>query len=299
MSSNKSINKQYTTKVGSSDLNAEGTSTVVALQPDATPEEKAAFHRERNRQHARSTRARKKAYVNKLKELVEHLHMERTEEARKRRLTASTRAEMVRVRKAVIMKFLDIHSDSSSNLASPTDTTELSKILDQNCTLKQPITPYRWFNRKEIVGETRISRGIHAILADCASMSVMIANIGSRSSRWANLKRFEFLNASGLTLKNRSSNNQSTSASFAASFRQQQAISSLSGGSSSAVTDNKSFPSDGSNGSGSGSSSSDHNNHNNKKDVRDGSTKTQNLKIAEKISIFGSNLNLCILIGTV
>ena len=39
----------------------------MALPPGSSAEEKAAFHRERNRQHARSTRARKKAYVNKLK----------------------------------------------------------------------------------------------------------------------------------------------------------------------------------------------------------------------------------------
>lgn len=160
------------------------------LPPNASAEDKAAFHRERNRQHARSTRARKKAYVNKLKELVEHLHMERTEEARKRRIAAGTLAELTRMRKGVVLKFLELHSNAT------TDPSQFMTVMEPACWFRQPITPYRWFNRAEITAENRVSNGIPAIIADCASMGVMITNIGCRSSRWSSLRRCEFLGPS-------------------------------------------------------------------------------------------------------
>jgi len=201
------------------------------LPPNASAEEKAAFHRERNRQHARSTRARKKAYVNKLKELVEHLHMERTEEARKRRVAASTLAELTRMRKGVVLKFLELHSNAT------TDPNQFMTILEPTCWFRQPITPYRWFNRAEIIAENRVSNGIPAIIADCASMGVMITNIGCRSSRWSSLRRCEFLGPMGLIHMNMNSNNgcSITGGSAASSHLQhvvrgapQHAISSLS-----------------------------------------------------------------------
>ena len=56
---------------------------------EMTSEEKIVQNRDRNREHARSTRLRKKAYVQKLKELVEGLHAERSAEVRQRRIAIS------------------------------------------------------------------------------------------------------------------------------------------------------------------------------------------------------------------
>lgn len=52
-------------------------------------------------EHAKSTRLRKKAYIQKLKELVEGLHGERTEEVRQRRVAVLHLAEEQNVRRAV------------------------------------------------------------------------------------------------------------------------------------------------------------------------------------------------------
>ena len=41
--------------------------------------------------------------------------------------------------------------------------------------------------------ECRVSRGIDAVMADAASVAVMIQNVGSRSARWMQIKREEFL----------------------------------------------------------------------------------------------------------
>lgn len=111
---------------------------------DLTAAEKAKQNRDRNREHARSTRLRKKAYVQKLKELVEGLHAERTEEVRQRRVAIEHLAEMQNVRRAVIRSFLTFHSNNER------DKRKWSTILEDDFWLKQPVTPYRYFRRAEI-----------------------------------------------------------------------------------------------------------------------------------------------------
>jgi ribosome-binding protein aMBF1 (putative translation factor) len=109
-----------------------------------TSGEKAKQNRERNREHARSTRLRKKAYVQKLKELVEGLHAERTDEVRKRRIAMQHLAEKQNVRRAVVRSFLRFHSNYES------DPQKWITILEDDFWLKQPVTPYRAFRRDEI-----------------------------------------------------------------------------------------------------------------------------------------------------
>jgi len=154
---------------------------------DLTPQERAKQNRDRNREHARSTRLRKKAYVNKLKELVEGLHSERSEEVRKRRVAIQQLSEGQKVRRGVVKEFLRLHSNYDC------DGRKWGMLLEDSFWLKQPVTPYRSFRRIEIENECRISRGIDAVIADSASMSVMVESIGSRNARWMLLKREEFL----------------------------------------------------------------------------------------------------------
>lgn len=177
---------------------------------ELTPDQRARQNRDRNREHARSTRLRKKAYVQKLKELVEGLHAERTEEVRQRRVAIQHLAETQNVRRAVVRSFLRFHANFEQ------DERKWSTILEEDAWLKQPVTPYRSFRRAEIeqvsspqcsqakslsrdssmhvvIQECRVSRGIEATICDAASLSVMIENIGGRSHRWMQLKREEFL----------------------------------------------------------------------------------------------------------
>ena len=126
------------------------------VSSDMTTEERKVLNRERNREHAKSTRARKKAYVNKLKELVDGLHAERSEEARKGRVAVQHLAEVHRVRRAVINTFLKFHAENES------DPRKWSPLLEDEFYLKQPVTPYRSFRKSEIesasdrVSETQI-----------------------------------------------------------------------------------------------------------------------------------------------
>jgi len=158
---------------------------------EMTAEERKKINRDRNRQHARSTRLRKKAYIEKLKQLVDGLHAERSEQDRKRRVAVQHLAEVHRVRRTVIKSFLQFHSGYES------DSRKWMTILEDDFYLKQPVTPYRSFRRVEIElsqeRECRRSRGIEAMIGDAASMAVMVESVGSRSARWANIKREEFL----------------------------------------------------------------------------------------------------------
>ena len=122
----------------------EKTNSSRSRRTDLTPAERAQQNRDRNREHARSTRLRKKAYVQKLKELVEGLHAERTEEARKRRVAVQHLADVQGVRRAVVRSFLKFHSSYES------DPRKWMTILEDNFWFKQPVTPYRSFPRAEI-----------------------------------------------------------------------------------------------------------------------------------------------------
>lgn len=124
---------------------AAGSSVSEKYKKEMTEKERARLNRDRNREHARSTRLRKKAYVQKLKELVEGLHSERTEEVRQRRVAIQHLAEMQNVRRAVIHSFLRFHAGYEQ------DERKWSTILEEDTFwLKQPVTPYRCFRRSEI-----------------------------------------------------------------------------------------------------------------------------------------------------
>jgi len=154
---------------------------------DLSSEERAQQNRDRNREHARSTRLRKKAYVSKLKELVDGLHKERTEEVRQRRVAIQHLAETQDVRKAVVSNFLGYHSSFE------TDKRKWTTLLEDDFWFKHPVTPYRCFRRSEIENESRMTRGAEGMIADSSSVGVMIEGVGSRSARWGRLKREEFI----------------------------------------------------------------------------------------------------------
>lgn len=181
-----------------------------------TSEQKKKTSRDRNREHARCTRLRKKAYLNKLKELVDGLHTERNEDSRKRRVAVQQLAELQNLRRKVVHTFLDYHCKFEG------DYTKWAMILEcghgnaslssndgstkEEFWLKQPVTPYRSFRRSEVQKGSRILRGIDAMIRDSASMSVMIETIGSRNLSWLHRKRDDFLtrNYSQYTLALRS-----------------------------------------------------------------------------------------------
>jgi len=123
---------------------ANAASLQLQLDKDLTPAQRAKQNRDRNREHARSTRMRKKAYVQKLKELVEGLHAERAEQVRARRVAVQHLSEQQQVRRSVVRRFLQYHCNFER---AP---RQWKTLLEDDFWLKQPVTPYRAFRRAEI-----------------------------------------------------------------------------------------------------------------------------------------------------
>jgi hypothetical protein len=81
-------------------------------------------------------------------------------------------------RKNVIRLLL---SNRASNVM---DRDRWSSIIDEQHTLTLPITPYRSFNRGEIRGGHRVVKGIDALLADTASLALLVESVGQGTEQW-------------------------------------------------------------------------------------------------------------------
>lgn len=121
------------------DTNWQGTKR----KKDLSTNDRARQNRDRNREHAKTTRVRKKAYVQKLTDLVEGLHAERAEELRQRRVAIQHLSETQNVRRTVLRSFLEFNSRYEK------DKRKWSTILEDEFWLKQPVTPYRCYRRGE------------------------------------------------------------------------------------------------------------------------------------------------------
>jgi hypothetical protein len=112
--------------------------------PELSSAAKANQSRERNREHARSTRLRKKAYVQQLKEMADGLRAIQAEEILKRRRAVQKRMDDQKVRRVMIQTALSYHSSYES------DPLKWAAIVEESFWFKQPVTPFRSFRRSEV-----------------------------------------------------------------------------------------------------------------------------------------------------
>lgn len=143
-------------------------------------DEKAKQNRERNREHAKNTRLRKKAYVLKLKELVDQLMMQKESDERDRKVLAEKIHDAHVIRKNAVRLFLNYRA------LGVQDSDKWSGILDEDVTFILPITPYRSFNITEVVNSCRVVKGINAVITDTASLGILLETIGYNSNEWIN-----------------------------------------------------------------------------------------------------------------
>lgn len=143
-----------------------------------TPEEKAKANRDRNREHARNTRLRKKAYLEKLKTTVDELCRERDTLVSERAGAANLLVEMHNTRTEVLMSFFALRSTYEKQ-------RELwSSILDESCfACVMPVTPYRSFPASEVQVSKcqRTVLGIDGMMADTASLHLLLNTLVDRA----------------------------------------------------------------------------------------------------------------------
>lgn len=145
---------------------------------EMTAQEKAKANRDRNREHARNTRLRKKAYLVKLKTTVDELCRERDTLVSERAGAANMLVQMHHTRTEVLMSFFSLRSCNEKRRQL------WSSILDESCfQCIMPVTPYRSFPASEVQVSKcqRTILGIDGMISDTASLHVLFDSLVNRS----------------------------------------------------------------------------------------------------------------------
>lgn len=108
-----------------------------ARRQNLTPDERARQNRDRNREHARNTRLRKKAYVEELKRTLTELVAHRDAVELEKRHTAQRELEQREVRFRVMEEFLKIRGRNEPNYG------RWGAILEDSFALILPVTDFR------------------------------------------------------------------------------------------------------------------------------------------------------------
>jgi hypothetical protein len=115
-----------------------------AAEQELSEGERSRLHRDRNKEHARNTRLRKKAYVEKLRATVDDLCRERDSLVQDRATSASRLLEQQKIRIDVLLAYFALRRQCERRRELWAGVCEESVI----CTL--PITPYRSFPAYEV-----------------------------------------------------------------------------------------------------------------------------------------------------
>jgi hypothetical protein len=150
--------------------------------PGKTPiqeEVRIEYTRQRNREHARATRRRKKMYVECLKsQVADLLHKQQLMDSGAYtdllESSGGTAAQIATIRKAVIQTFLQYRTKDMLEQSRWRDLAETTFVL----TL--PRTPFRGENIGEIMGNNRRFQGIPMLMQDIASITAMLSMISGR-----------------------------------------------------------------------------------------------------------------------
>ena len=133
-----------------------------ARRANLTPDERARQNRDRNREHARNTRLRKKAYVEELKKTLTELVAQRDAAELERRHEAQRDLEVREVRFRVMEEFLKLRSQGEN----PNLLTRWSAIMEDGFTLTIPRTDYRPI----VAGQTTMRRAVSIDTASSTSV---------------------------------------------------------------------------------------------------------------------------------
>ncbi len=135
-----------------------------------TEAERILANRLRNREHARNTRLRKKAYLENLKATLDELCRERDILVSERANAASMLLEMQRTRTDVLLSFFALRTENEKR------RNLWSSILAESFTCAMPVTPYRSFPSSEVQVYKcqRTVLGVDGIMADTASLHVAL-----------------------------------------------------------------------------------------------------------------------------
>jgi len=163
----------------------------IALMEPVTEEERLRHNRERNREHAKNTRLRKKAYVERLKISVDELCRERDTLLSERAAAAQLLVEIHSKRVDVLRSFFALRASYSAD-----QKRELwSGILDESSfTCRLPVTPYQSFPSSEVQVSNcqRTICGVDGMIGDAAANFVFLNSMVDRSKYPNGRMKFQY-----------------------------------------------------------------------------------------------------------
>jgi hypothetical protein len=165
---------------------ADSKSNNRSRRANLTPDERARQNRDRNREHARNTRLRKKAYVEELKSTLTELVAQRDRAELERRQTAQRELEQREVRFRVMEEFLHLRGRNEPTAA------RWSAILEDGFTFTLPVTHFRAMAKADLKGKALRKSGIirasnqyeqvltsvAEVMADSAQLGAFLGSIG-------------------------------------------------------------------------------------------------------------------------
>ena len=192
---------------------------------DVSEEQKELEKKEKNRDHAKKTRLRKKQFIKQIQDRVVELEELVKVERLNKKIVDDIDLERRNVRLEVVKQFFNLRGSST------TDERIWELILDPDFTLELPLTLYKsqkWGTKSEV--SKRTAFGINDTISDSLSTRVMVEGIGCYTEKWKALKRSLFLSRGRLT---QNSNSNSFSKIFNSSKKDAvSVISSLTSGDS-------------------------------------------------------------------
>jgi len=143
-----------------------------ARRQNLTPDERARQNRDRNREHARNTRLRKKAYVEELKRTLTELVTQRDATEFEKRQEAQREVEQREVRFRVIEEFLKLRGRNEVNVA------RWAAILEEGFSLAIPVTEFRKMVEKEASSAfEQVLEGVSEVMVDAANFHAFLQSL--------------------------------------------------------------------------------------------------------------------------
>jgi hypothetical protein len=153
---------------------AESKANNRARRQNLTPDERARQNRDRNREHARNTRLRKKAYVDELKRTLTELVVSRDNLDFEKRQAAQRELEQREVRFRVIEEFLKVRGRNEANIA------RWSAILEDKFSLTLPSTEFRNMvhgNPEDPLNFEQTLNGVSEVVTDASYFSAFLQSL--------------------------------------------------------------------------------------------------------------------------
>jgi hypothetical protein len=143
-----------------------------------TPDERARQNRDRNREHARNTRLRKKAYVEELKRTLTELVSQRDAAAIEKRHSAQREFEQREVRFRVIEEFFKLRGRNETNFA------RWAAILEDGFTLTLPFMDFRNMGQGGPLPSLELTlNGVSDVMANANAFSDLLQTLGTKEGK--------------------------------------------------------------------------------------------------------------------